>query len=1012
MSSKKSSVPSLLKTHPFRFTKTSVRNLKSHNFVNVSSANKLDAMSLRYEDHAYILHNDEGYFELTNIHTGEALTLEMFANEADWVGHQLDSSLPQYTKFNIKRVLSLIEQTEKKFAEGKVPIWKDLDATLQESVLSSPIIPSEEEISIEEPDEEEVEPQPVIVVEPEVEKELVTETWADDIDEEPITEEIIPAESSTPDTTEKYIQQLDSYTDKDSDGISITEEVQQYINNRIDILSEQLNRQSRMTIAAVGGGGTVAKQYVEGGTMGGNLHVQGHVIHPEAYSSPDAISIINQAALQVDQFSTGSESIAQFFGDSTLVFDIARDGNTTIYENLSVVKDLYVTGSLIVAGSTTGGGGGTGPDSTGSGAFITNITCGGISSVHTDISEVTVNAIGPILSATVDNTDVRFWVQWEGTSEEWTGTPSVNGINIPRGNTTSIGGGFSRRFEGYVDIDMAASAGQTVTVPYTYNSISNNISLQLAGGGPVVQDVQIISTPGHGQDHYKTGDDITFIAVFDTPDVVSFSLVGDVSTATEEVIDAALTIMTGVSATITARCETSFTFMTSLPIEISGNNTLGTRGPIHASSATAPTLHGPVITNVSFGTFPGTQTELKEGDDITVNVSFDTSNISSVSMQGGTSYATTTDTYNITTGGSSSIDIPNVTVSTSTTTALDLPVRLRAVGGANNDSVWVTSGNTLKVNNAGPIFSGFSVTYPGGKSALEGTDTADVSLTITSTGGAPEYMYFSPLNDIDIADSTVYTPIKTVTCTNPGTYNTSTPNFSVVATRSENDHTSTYSGIVNIADTLPNLDVGTPGIMRSGGNNNTSVQVHQITVTSSQSLASFTMNSAGTAGTFTGSWVSSNNNKTWTRNLQVSDMDQKGTFAWTSITVENLAGQTLSAIQNASSNYILGGFVSRSVTVPALSRTCDIGTSVSDPTKLTVSETFRGSIVFDNTIPDGTVLDDNINTGINITGKFTIVNNTAPSIVDLSGNMIFYLDRVAVNVNSSGTSTMSMEESV
>jgi len=141
-------------------------------------------------------------------------------------------------------------------------------------------------------------------------------------------------------------------------------------------------------------------------------------------------------------------------------------------------------------------------------------------------------------------------------------------------------------------------------------------------------------------------------------------------------------------------------------------------------------------------------------------------------------------------------------------------------------------------------------------------------------------------------------------------------------------------------------------------------------------------------------------------------MDSKGTFAWTSITAETLAGQTLSAIQNASGNYILGGFVARTIPVPALSRTIDLGTAVSDPTNLIVSETFRGSLSFDSSISDGTVLNGDINTGVDIIGKYTIVDSGSLSTVDLSGDTLFYLDRVAVNANASGTSNIIVEETV
>ena len=96
----------------------------------------------------------------------------------------------------------------------------------------------------------------------------------------------------------------------------------------------------------------------------------------------------------------------------------------------------------------------------------------------------------------------------------------------------------------------------------------------------------------------------------------------------------------------------------------------------------------------------------------------------------------------------------------------------------------------------------------------------------------------------------------------------------------------------------------------------------------------------------------------------------------------------------------------------ALSRTRSLGTDVSEPTNLTISETFRGSISFDSTIADGATLDPDISSGVDVASKFTIVDSSDPTTVDYSGDTFFYLDRVAVNNNVSGTSVITVEESV
>ena len=343
----------------------------------------------------------------------------------------------------------------------------------------------------------------------------------------------------------------------------------------------------------------------------------------------------------------------------------------------------------------------------------------------------------------------------------------------------------------------------------------------------------------------------------------------------------------------------------------------------------------------------------------------------------------------------------------------DRSIRLRAKGGNNNSGNYTNSSNTVTVNNVAPSFSGFAVTYPASQSALKDTETADVNLTISNVGASPVYTYSDPRGEITIPDTGTYSQSKTVTNNNTGAYNITNNNYRVVVTRAENDKTATYSsGVIQIADTLPSISVSLPANrLRSGGDENTSTQTYQITVTSDQELDSFTMSAAGSAGTLLGSWSSSNSNKTWTRNIQISDSDSKGEFSWDSVSAINLADSTQEFI-DINDTYTLGGFVERNLTVSALSRTRAIGTNVADTSKLTVSETFRGAITFDSTIADGTALNADISTGIDVANKFTIVDSSDPDTVDYDGDMIFYLDRVAVNNNVSGTSVITIEESV
>ena len=514
---------------------------------------------------------------------------------------------------------------------------------------------------------------------------------------------------------------------------------------------------------------------------------------------------------------------------------------------------------------------------------------------------------------------------------------------------------------------------------------------------------------------YLDGDDLEITATFDSTDVASISLDGGNDTATSNVTDQSVTVTDNgdgtSSVTFTATVDTTLSSTTDVPIKISAKNSFGTEGSEHTSTAEVPVRQGPAITDVTFGSYPGSQSELKDNDSISMTVTFDTNNVTQVQLQGGGSYASSSQTKNVTPNTLSATT--TITIDTSVTTATFQSVRLRARGGNNNYGSYINSTNQLTVNNAGATFSGFSVTYPSGQSALKDTESADVNLTISSYGSSPTFTYSDPRNEISIPNTTQYAQTKTVTCSNTGAYNISSNNFRVVVNRAENDKTTTYtSGVVKIADVLPTLTVSVPSSrLRSGGDENTSTQTYQVTVTSNQNLDSFNMSAAGSAGTLLGSWSGSNSNRTWTRNIQISDADDKGDFSWGSVSAVNLADSTQDTI-NSGDTYTLGGFVERDLTVSALSRTRALGTHVADTSELTASETFRGTITFDSTIADGSSLDADISTGIDVANKFTIVDSADLDTVDYAGDTIFYLDRVAVNNNVSGTSVITIEESV
>jgi hypothetical protein len=100
-----------------------------------------------------------------------------------------------------------------------------------------------------------------------------------------------------------------------------------------------------------GGGGTVAKQYIEGGAFEGNVQILGRYKPEIDYRAPDAINLLYEPAFSVRQYSGGNESIASLYDGDALKVDVHHDGNTVLYESLSVIKNTFIGGDLRVAGN-------------------------------------------------------------------------------------------------------------------------------------------------------------------------------------------------------------------------------------------------------------------------------------------------------------------------------------------------------------------------------------------------------------------------------------------------------------------------------------------------------------------------------------------------------------------------------------------------------------------------------------------------------------------------------------
>lgn len=325
----------------------------------------------------------------------------------------------------------------------------------------------------------------------------------------------------------------------------------------------------------------------------------------------------------------------------------------------------------------------------------------------------------------------------------------------------------------------------------------------------------------------------------------------------------------------------------------------------------------PVISSAQFtGGYPGSQTELKAGDNFDIQVVAD-KNFDQVRVLNYE--ACILGTYTVPAGVSATI---TAEIADRGTTAVARPARVQvrdAVTGAwsdtkdTNDGGGSTDGvHAVLCNNLYPSVSIGAVTYPATQQALKGSETATVVNTVSNF---TTVAYDDPTgSQLNITNPASYQTPKTVTRSG-GTYNISSPNFRVTANRAANDATTVQQGVVKIANVAATITVSEQyARLRSGGNDGTTAPSYTITVTSDQQLlAAPTLNpeAGGSKGTFIGSW--SGGPSVWMRQFQIHDEDAKGIFTWAGLSATNLAGIVTSSI-SGNDTYTLGGFVARTVT--------------------------------------------------------------------------------------------------
>jgi hypothetical protein len=404
-------------------------------------------------------------------------------------------------------------------------------------------------------------------------------------------------------------------------------------------------------------------------------------------------------------------------------------------------------------------------------------------------------------------------------------------------------------------------------------------------------------------------------------------------------VDVAMARVTADGVLFRGTASLDLTTLGTAPYAVIATHGDGGSGQTIVSMDVAPTIDTASFT----GGYPAGQTEVKAGDVLSVQL---TSNTPVVAYEIRDAGALVAKSGSLTPGVMHTI--AGCVVANRGTVVQNLGFQVRVQKASGTWSAWYNTGTTgtqadgvsyVKANNLYPSITLGTIVYPLGQEALDTGNTATINHTVNDANG---YTYSSPGSQLAIANPTTFETAKVVTQAS-GAYNEATVNFSLVARRTANGASTSATAVVKIATVQPQVTVSTPAArLRSGGNNGTAPQDHVITLTSNQALIEApTLNAP--EGTWKGTWIADVTRKIWTRALTIHDNDDKGTFTFNSFSAKTLSGRVQTALQG-SADYVVGGFVFRTLTVPAYpNRQAAIGTLVVNTAKLRCTNLSKGA---------------------------------------------------------------------
>lgn len=439
-------------------------------------------------------------------------------------------------------------------------------------------------------------------------------------------------------------------------------------------------------------------------------------------------------------------------------------------------------------------------------------------------------------------------------------------------------------------------------------------------------------------------------------------------------------------------------------------------GAVDSDSVKVKIANGPVITGIDLDSLATSATspnivgtsEVKGGDTVNAEIyvvgkGVTSNNISLSIANSGLSNGSQTNysSYSVTTlsDGSFKYTVPvNVTSSTSRDGAQAITATARNNFGTLSDSF--TSSASATVNNSVyPAVSIGSISYPGSQQALKNAESATVS---NSASNYDSISYSSGNGQLSISNTTTFEASKTATRAG-GSYNISSNNFTITATKNSNGRVVSTSAVVYIANTAMSLSITNLASVLSSSPTGLSDNFNLASNQRYLSVPTLSTDGAQTSPSslaVTGSGTNTNSNSF---RITVSDSDTKGTFSW-NVSATNLAGIVTTTIAT-NPNYVLAGFSSRTITASPTSLgagLASIGTTVSNTADLSfenVSEggtaTNGGTTYTYQSYPNGTQLDNSYD----VDNKFTVCNSSG--VTSSTGDHVFNLDKLNRAANTS-----------